>query len=276
MASGSVARWWAVMGGITVAVLAISFVVERCYDQWRLEAGGWLEGAWIVSVDGTTTVLVEDSIRKRSRHWRTHLVAVDGATGDRLATRTSDHGRCRAMDARGRVSCFLEGEPVRLDARTLEVVDADVSEALRGSWTESTIRCDSSTTVQVDGEPWGFAGTGPRVFARLPVPAEGPLQRRTWLIEPRVLLRDRRVEVPHRIGDDVLVQHRTTANNDAGYLLSRIGLDGVARWTVPLDDGCAELAIEAGRVIVVTGGTERALAIEPHTGVVLWRLRFGD
>jgi hypothetical protein len=255
-------------------LLGIVFVVERCYDNRRLAGPGSASGGVVVRNGTTTTVVVVDSISRNSRGWKTRITSVDGTTGTRLATKVVRSASC-LVNGGERLGCSLDGrDHVRLDPRTLELVDGP---AAQGRWGPASPdrRCAASETVWFEGASWGFSRSTRQIFAQLPLPAEGAFERHTTFVAGNVLTEVWPESGPLRIGDDFLVQHRRDDTRDAAYLMSRVGRDGRARWTVPLASECNALHLEAERLIVLTSGPEeRAIGIDPRTGIVMWRLQY--
>jgi len=69
----------------------------------------------------------------------------------------------------------------------------------------------------------------------------------------------------------MLVEHRTTMNEDGHVLLARVGMDGAPAWTIDLGEGRGlRSAFSLGDRVVLFTDAE-ALGVDPARGRVVWR-----
>lgn len=278
-----------VIGAVTATgMLTMVLVTQKCQAGKRANGAAGPEDAWWIDAPAGPTLVVSDRITaSRSRGQR--LVAVDVATGKRLATRVlKQEGAACSPANGGRLWCrFTNVELV--DARTLATVST-LESALRTAGMpaaagEVTALSDAAYAVTTDGRIARIdtaslavttVPTAPTHAASLSITypthascalADDSLRpTATTLLEPRFIA----------LGQVILAEHVTSLDAATARIkLARLDAKGLPAWDVEVGGRCQLVRENSGAlVIATTNGRRRAHAIDLANGTVRWTLAF--
>lgn len=296
-----------VFGSLLVAV-GMAVALTRCANNGAREDAGAARGAWWFETTGGPVLVVNDDVRV-GRSERSRLVAVDGKTGQRLATRVFDRGGLMCAPATSARLWCQRSELDLLDARTLASVDngtlrreglatahglaltQDAAWIVRADG--RVARVDATTLAVTEGKALPDSTVTLSAAEQCRGPTEATLGRKALAFGSgprRALTIDGKESAttflePHfartaagtvlTLPDSLLVEHNQSLDNLAHHQLSRVDATGRLLWTTDIVGRC-ELAVVDGTALIVAAGSgkQRASALDVATGTVRWRLVF--